>query len=101
MTTTRRTLLKTVAVAGAAAALRPVARAEMTKDGLFPAGPNFHTSLDASVMISGGTITKDGKLTDAVRAAHRLQYGSREKNLLLLHATQPARRGAKHPLHFF
>lgn len=94
MTTTRRTFLKTVAVAGAAAALRPVARAEMTKDGLFPAGPNFHTSPDASVMISGGTITKDGKLTDAVRAAHRLQYGSRKKILLVLHATEPARRDA-------
>ena len=92
MTTSRRTFLKTVAVAGAAAALRPAARAEMTKDGLFPAGPNFHTSPDASVMISGGTITKDGKLTDAVRAAHRLHYGSRKKILLVLHATEPARR---------
>jgi hypothetical protein len=76
MKTSRRTFLKTVAVAGAAAALPPSVRAEMTKDGLFPAGPNFHTAPGASVMISGGTITKDGKLTDAVRAAHRLHYGA-------------------------
>jgi dipeptidase E len=92
MTTSRRTFLKTVAVAGAAAALRPAARAEMTKDGLFPAGPNFHTSPAASVMISGGTITKDGKLTDAVRAAHRLHYGARRKILLIPFATAPAGR---------
>jgi len=94
MNTTRRTFLKTAALAGAAATLPAGLRAEMTKDGLFPGGPNFHTSAVASVMASGGTITKDGKITDAVRAAHRLQYGSRQKILLILHATEPARREA-------
>jgi dipeptidase E len=94
MNTSRRTFLKTVAVVGAAAALPPAVRAEMTKDGLFPGGPNFHTAPAASVMVSGGTITKDGKLTDAVRAAHRLHYGARKKILLVLHATEPAKRDA-------
>jgi dipeptidase E len=45
-------------------------------------------------MISGGTITKDGKFTPAVRAAHQLHYGARKKILLVLHATEPARRDA-------
>jgi len=94
MNTSRRTFLKTVAVAGAAAALPPAVRAEMTKDGLFPAAPNFRTTAGASVMISGGSITKEGKLTDAVRAAHRLHYGERRNILLILHATEPARRDA-------
>ena len=94
MNTTRRTFLKTAALAGAAVTLPGALRAEMTKDGLFPAGPNFHTTPGASVMISGGTITKDGKLTAAVSAAHRLQYGTRKKILLVLHATEPSRRDA-------
>jgi dipeptidase E len=93
-TFTRRTFLQTVAVAGAAATLPPRLRAEMTKDGLFPAGPNFHTGPQASVMVSGGTITKDGKFTDAVRTAHKLHYGARRKILLILHATEPDRRDA-------
>ena len=92
MNTTRRTFLKTAALAGAAATLPGALRAEMTKDGLFPAGPNFHTAPGASVMISGGTITKDGKLTPAVSAAHRLHYGARKKILLVLHASEPPRR---------
>lgn len=94
MNTSRRTFLKTVAVAGAAATLPSAARAELTKDGLFPGGPNFYTTPAASVMISGGTITKDGKIVDAVRAAHRLHYGARKKILLILHATEPAKRDA-------
>jgi dipeptidase E len=95
MNTTRRTFLKTAALAGAAATLPAGLRAEMSKDGLFPGGPNFHTSAAASVMVSGGTITKDGKLTDAVRAAHRLHYGARKKILLVLHASAPAQRDAE------
>lgn len=98
MNTSRRTFLKTVAAAGAAAALpgcaTPPPRRGVPKDGLFPAPHNFHTTPAASVMISGGTITKDGKLTEAVRAAHRLHYGERKKILLILHATEPARRDA-------
>jgi dipeptidase E len=95
MNTSRRTFLKTVAVAGAAAALPAGVRAgQVPLDGLFPAAPNFHTSPRASVMISGGTITKDGKFTPAVRAAHKLHYGARKKILLVLHATEPDRRDA-------
>lgn len=94
MNTTRRTFLKTAALAGAAATLPSALRAEMTKDGLFPGGPNFHTAPGASVMVSGGTITKNGHITDAVRAAHRLHYGPRKNILLILHATEPAKRDA-------
>ena len=95
MNTTRRTFLKTAALAGAAAAVPVSMRAEMTQDGLFPAGPNFHTSPAASVMVSGGTITKDGKFTPAVTAAHRLHYGARKKILVFLHASEPSRRDAE------
>ncbi len=93
MNTTRRTFLKTAALAGAAATLPAGLRAEMSAHGLFPGGPNFHTSAAASVMVSGGTITVGGKIfTDAVRAAHRLHYGVRKKILLILHASEPAKR---------
>jgi dipeptidase E len=94
MNTTRRTFLKTAALAGAAATLPASVRAEVMKDGLFPGGPNFRTTAAASVMVSGGTITKDGKLTEAVRAAHRLHYGKVKKILLILHASEPAKRDA-------
>jgi dipeptidase E len=44
-------------------------------------------------MISGGTITLGGKVfTDPIRAAHRLHYGDRKKILLILHASEPAKR---------
>jgi len=92
MNTSRRTFLKTAALVGAASTLPRALRAEMTKDGLFPSGPNFQTSPMASVMISGGTITKDGHIVPEVRAAHRLHYGERKKILLILHASEPARR---------
>jgi dipeptidase E len=94
MNTSRRTFLKTAALVGAAATLPVSLRSEMTKDGLFPAGPNFQTSPAASVMISGGTITKDGHIIPEVRAAHRLHYGTRKKILLVLHASEPAKRDA-------
>jgi dipeptidase E len=92
MNTSRRTFLKTLAAAGAAATLPNLGRTAMSKDGVFPGGPNFHTSPQASVMISGGTITKNGKFTDGVRAAHQLHYGARKNLLLILHATEPAKR---------
>ncbi len=92
MTTTRRDFLKTAAVAGAAAALAPALRSALSPTGLFPAGPNFHTSPRASVMISGGTITRNGQFTPAVRAAHLRHYGERKRLLLVLHATEPSRR---------
>lgn len=94
MNTTRRTFLKTAALAGAAATLPSALRAEMSKDGLFPGGPNFQTTSAASVMISGGTITKNGHITDEVRAAHALHYGARKHLLLILHASEPAKRDA-------
>jgi len=93
MDLTRRNFIKAAALAGAAATLPGcLHRGYVPKDGLFPAAPNFHTSPQASVMISGGTITKDGKFTDAVRAAHKLHYGARKKILMVLHATEPDRR---------
>lgn len=93
MDTSRRSFIKTIAVAGAAATLPGCLHSGFVpKDGLFLAAPNFHTSPQASVMISGGTITKDGKFTDAVRAAHKLHYGDRKKILLVLHATEPDKR---------
>ena len=94
MNTSRRDFLKTAALVGAAAALPASVRAEMTKDGLFPGGPNFHTTPRASVMISGGTVTKDGKFTPAVSAANRLHYGATKKILLILHASEPPKRDA-------
>jgi dipeptidase E len=90
--TSRRTFLKSAALAGAAAALPAALRAEMTRDGLFPGRPNFHPAAGASVMISGGTITKDGKFTEAVRAAHRLHYGARKNLLLVSYAAAPSYR---------
>lgn len=96
MDSSRRTFLKTLAAAGAVATLPSLPGCAHTgfvpRNGLFPAAPNFHTSPLASVMISGGTITKDGKFTDAVRKAHKLHYGERKKILLVLHATEPEKR---------
>ncbi|MBS0664608.1 MAG: Type 1 glutamine amidotransferase-like domain-containing protein [Verrucomicrobia bacterium] len=93
MDLSRRQFLKTAALAGAAATLPGcLHQGFVPANGKFPAAPNFHTSPQASVMISGGTITKDGKFTDAVRAAHRLHYGDRKKILLILHATEPEKR---------
>ncbi|MEO6874378.1 MAG: Type 1 glutamine amidotransferase-like domain-containing protein [Opitutaceae bacterium] len=99
MNISRRTFLTTVAAAGAVAALPAHVRSstpsggDVPADGLFPAKPNFHTSSQASVMISGGSITVGGKVfTDAIRAAHKLQYGDRKKILLVLHASEPSRR---------
>ncbi len=89
----RRDFLKTAVLAGAAATLPGcLHRGFVPADGKFPAAPNFHTSPLASVMISGGTITKNGKFTDGVRAAHKLHYGDRKKILLVLHASEPEKR---------
>lgn len=95
MSTTRRSFLKTLAAAGAVATLPSCLTApggRMLADGRVQVAPNFHTSAKASVMISGGTITKDGKFTDPVRVAHKLHYGERRKILLVLHASEPERR---------
>ena len=86
MITNRRDFLKTLGwVATAAGAPRLWAAT-----GPFPAAPNLHRSPLVSAMVSGGTITKDGKLLPAVSAAHRLHYGARKKILLILHASVPA-----------
>jgi dipeptidase E len=96
MNTTRRSFLKTIAAAGAVATLPALpgcaTLGHVPKNGLFPAKPNFHTNARASVMISGGSITKDGKFTGPVRRAHKLHYGDRKKILLVLHASEPTRR---------
>jgi dipeptidase E len=96
MNLSRRSFLKTLASAGAIATLPAcLHRGSVAANGLYPASPNFHTSPRASVMISGGTITKDGKFRPAVSAAHQLHYGERKKILLILHASEPARRDAE------
>jgi dipeptidase E len=93
MNRSRRNFIKTLATVGAATVLPSRLRADaLSADGLFPAVPNFHTSSRASVMISGGTITRDGKFLPAVRAAHKLHFGDRRKILLILHASEPYRR---------
>ena len=95
MNTSRRSFIKTLAAAGAVATLPACLHTESaSKDGLYRAAPNFHTNARASVLISGGTITKDGKFLPAVRAAHKVHYGERKKILLVLHASEPARRDA-------
>ncbi|MDB6127988.1 MAG: hypothetical protein JWM35_1884 [Verrucomicrobia bacterium] len=93
MNTSRRNFIKTLATAGAVATFPACLHTEnASKDGLYRAAPNFHTSAQASVLISGGTITKDGKFLPAVRAAHLRHYGERKKILLVLHASEPTRR---------
>jgi dipeptidase E len=96
MTTSRRNFLKTLA-AGSAAAMIPqwLRSADSVSASPYPMPPNFHTSSDASVMISGGTITVNGKFRPAVSAAHKLHYGDRKKILLILHASEPARRDSE------
>lgn len=81
----RRSFLKTSLVSVASATLPSATFAGV-------ATASFHTSPAASVMVSGGTITMDGKFTAHVRAAHRTHYGARKKILLFLHASAPADR---------
>lgn len=93
MTPNRRTFLKTCAAAAGAAAL--FSRRTIAAPGdrpPYPAAPNLHSSPRVSALVSGGTITKDGKLLPAVSAAHRLHYGARKNVLLILHASIPAER---------
>ena len=93
MNTSRRTFIKSLAAAGAVATLPSCLHSDrVATNGLYPAPTNFHTNPQASVMISGGTITKDGKFLPAVRTAHHLHYGERKKILLVLHASEPGRR---------
>ncbi len=89
---TRRTFLKTIAAIGAAAALPRFAIGAPGDLAPFPAAPNFFTSPRVSALISGGTITKDGKLLPSVSAAHKLHYGATKNILLILHASIPADR---------
>ena len=71
MTPNRRTFLKTcAAAAGAAALFSPRMIAAPGDRPPYPAAPNLHTSPRVSALVSGGTITKDGKLLPAVSAAH-------------------------------
>jgi dipeptidase E len=88
----RRTFLKTIIAAGATIALPRFAAGAVKDIAPFPAAPNFFTSPRVSALISGGTITKDGKLLPWVRAAHKLHYGATKNILLILHASIPADR---------
>ena len=88
----RRSFLKTLAAVGAAATLPRVGLGVSSDRAPFPAALNLFKSPRVSALISGGTITKDGKLLPWVSAAHKLHYGATKKILLLLHASIPADR---------
>ncbi|MEY3773652.1 MAG: hypothetical protein RLZZ129_432 [Verrucomicrobiota bacterium] len=88
---TRRTFLKAGAAAGLAAAT-PLLAATPPADGLFPARPNFHNTPGASVMISGGSITRDERFLPAVSELQKRHYAGRKRILLILHASLPADR---------
>lgn len=88
---TRRTFLKTAAVAGLAAAL-PAVRAQVSADGLFPAKSNFHRSPAVSLMISGGAISREGRFLPALAAVQQAHFVGRKNILLVLHASIPADR---------
>lgn len=93
MPTPRRSFLKTLAAAGAVAALpRFTPTADAADIAPFPAASTLVRSPRISALVSGGTITKDGKLLPGVSAAHKLHYGSRKNVLLILHASIPADR---------
>ncbi len=92
MALTRRTFLKTGAAAGLVAAAPALGAAPTVADGLFPARPNFYTSPGASVMISGGSITRDGAFVPEVAEVQRQHYAGRRRVLLILHASLPADR---------
>ncbi len=93
MSTPRRSFLKTLAAAGAFAAL-PQSRATARAADIapFPLASTLVRSSRISALVSGGTITKDGKLLPGVSAAHKLHYGTRKNVLLILHASIPADR---------
>ncbi len=88
----RRTFLKTIAAVGAAAALPRFAMGAPGDVAPFPTAPNLFKSTRMSALVSGGTITQNGKLLPLVRAAHKLHYGAPKKILLILHASIPADR---------
>ena len=96
MGTTRRNFLKTLAALGPMAAL-PACRPPSPPDGAMAgAAPRpLRPAPAASVLVSGGTITKEGQFLDHVRAAHRSHYAGRRSILLILHATVPAERDAE------
>ena len=89
MPTPRRSFLKTLAAAGAFAALPRSRAADIAP---FPTASTLVRSARISALVSGGTITKDGKLLPGVSAAHKLHYGTRKNVLLILHASIPADR---------
>ncbi|MBC7365624.1 MAG: Type 1 glutamine amidotransferase-like domain-containing protein [Undibacterium sp.] len=92
MMTTRRTFLKTIAAVSAAAGLPRFVAGASADRAPFPAPPNFFTSRSVSALVTGGTISKDGRLLPAVSAAHKLHYGTQKNILLILHASIPADR---------
>ncbi len=88
----RRSFFKTIAAAGAVITLPRWVTAAAGDRAPFPAAPNLFKSQRLSAMVSGGTITQNGKLLPLVRAAHKLHYGAPKKILLILHASIPADR---------
>ena len=84
MPVTRRHFLKTLAALGPVAALPACRRRETAGS-----PPPWRLAAAASVLVSGGAITRDGKFLDHVRAAQRAHYAGRRQILLILHASVP------------
>jgi len=95
MKVTRSNFLKTIAALGPIAALPAVLRAGPEDDALSPPPRPLRRAPGASVLVSGGTITKAGKFLEHVRAANRALYAGRRHILLILHASAPADRDAE------
>jgi dipeptidase E len=89
MPITRRTFLKTGAAAGLAAALPAFGQETPQAAGLFPPKPNFHTTSGVSVMLSGGSITRNELFLPEVAAVQRRHFAGRKRILLILHASLP------------
>jgi dipeptidase E len=85
----RRTFLKAGAAAGLAAAL-PASAA--VPPGLYPARPNFRNTPGASIMLTGGSITRDESFLPEVAAVQKSHYAGRKRILLILHASLPQDR---------
>ncbi len=89
MSITRRTFLQAGAAAGLAAALPAFGQSTPQAAGLFPAKPNFRNTPSVSVMLSGGSITRNERFVPEVAAAQRQHFAGRQRMLLILHASLP------------
>jgi len=90
--TTRRAFLKTLAALAPAVALPRSRGAALDSAPIPPAVHPVRAAPAASVLVSGGSITKGNRFVDPVRAAHREHYRGRGRILLILYASLPADR---------